>query len=60
MHKTAIIVCVENDTCAYIDGCLCAENLKYISFDDARGREPHLLYTLDDRVPNNTNDLKEY
>ncbi len=60
MHKTIIIICVDNDTCAYIDGRLCAENLKYISFDSARGREPHLLYTVDERMPDNASDLKKF
>lgn len=60
VHKTTIIVCVDNDTCAYIDGRLCAENLKYISFDSTKGRVPHLLYALDDRMPDNTNDLRKF
>lgn len=60
MHKTTIIVCVDNDTCAYINGRLCAENLKYISFDSTQGRKSHLLYALDERMPDNTDDLKKF
>lgn len=60
MHKIAIIVNVGNDTCAYIDGKLCAGNLKYISFDNAQGGKPHLLYALDERVPDSGADLKSF
>ncbi len=60
MHKIAIIVNVDNDTCAYIDGKLCAGNLKYISFDNAQGGKPHLLYALDERVSDSGADLKSF
>ena len=53
MHKIAVIVNVDNDTCAYIDGKLCAGNLKYISFDKAKGVNPRLIYAVDEDLPNN-------
>lgn len=53
MHKIAVIVNVDNDTCAYIDGKLCAGNLKYISFDKAKGANPRLIYAVDEDLPNN-------
>ncbi len=60
MHKIAIIVNVDNDTCAYIDGKLCAGNLKYISFDTSQAGKPHLLYALDERIPDNGANMKGF
>lgn len=60
MHKITIIVNVDNDTCAYIDGKLCAGNLKYISFDTAKRGKPYLLYALDERVPDSGADVKSF
>lgn len=60
MHKITIIVNVDNDTCAYIDGKLCAGNLKYVSFDNAKEGKPHLLYALDERIPDGGADLKSF
>lgn len=60
MHKTAIIICVDNDTCAYINEKLYAGDLKYISFDAVQGGKPHLLYSVDERIHDNGAEVKSF
>ena len=60
MHKTAIIVMVDNDACAYVDGKLHGDNIDYINFQKVRGAAPDLALKVNQQIPDKSEALKSF
>ncbi len=60
MHRTAIIVMVDNDACAYVNGKLHGDNIDYINFQKVRGAAPDLALKVNQQIPDKSEALKSF